>query len=72
MEYVIFEGNGTFWSGSKWVSEYPDAWVYEDYREAEKVFSRLAPIFPNIDDLMLIESYGMEDERVLMFGGGDD
>ena len=46
-----------FWSGSRWVSEYPDAEKYPDMKAAQK-----ANLKAKGD---IVENYGMDDERVV-------
>jgi hypothetical protein len=46
-----------FWSGSRWVSEYPDAEKYPDMKAAKKANLKAH------GDIM--ENYGMDDERVV-------
>lgn len=72
-QYVILGSDGKFWSGSKWVAEYPDAQIYNSYTKAEKTFTKLESDFrfDSTDDLMLIQDYGMDYERVILFGGAD-
>ena len=69
--YIILRDDGRFWNGAKWVSEYPDAQIYESYTKAEKAFTKLESDFrfDSTDDLMLIQDYGMDYERVVLFGG---
>lgn len=68
--YVILSDDG-FWNGSKWVSEYPDALIFDNYTKAEREFTRIesALVFDKSDDLQLIEGYGYDHERVVLFGG---
>lgn len=70
-QYIILSADDGFWSGSKWVKEYPDAMIYNSYTKVEKVFTKLESDFrwQSIDDLMLIQDYGMDYERVVLFGG---
>lgn len=69
-QYIILSDDG-FWSGSKWVKEYPDAQIYNSYTKAEKAFTKLEADYQwiNSDDLQLIQDYGMDYERVVLFGG---
>ncbi len=73
--YIIMDKEGHFYNGAnRFVPEYPDAEVYESYTKAEKDFTKIeeALAFENTDDLMLIENYGFEHERVVLFGGRVD
>lgn len=72
-EYIILSAEDGFWSGAKWVKEYPDAMIYDSYTKAEKAFTKLESDFrfDSTDDLMLIQDYGMDYERVVLFGGAE-
>lgn len=71
-QYIILSDDG-FWSGSKWVKEYPDAMIYNSYTKAEKAFTKLEADYQwiNSDDLQLIQDYGMDYERTVLFGGAE-
>ena len=73
-QYIILSSDDGFWSGSKWVKEYPDAMIYNAYSKAEKAFTKLESDFrwQSIDDLMLIQDYGMDYEKIILFGGNID
>ncbi len=71
--YVIVSDDG-FWNKGRWVKEYPDAQVWTTYTSAEKAFTKIESDFrfDSTDDLMLIENYGYDFERVVLFGGRID
>lgn len=75
LSYVIVLGYQTdaqkFWSGSKWVAEYPEARVFDrglaftaarDESERARAFKRLNPSDLDVD---VIEDYGLDTEKVV-------
>ena len=66
-EYVILSNDG-FWSGSKWVKEYPEAMIYGSYTKVEQAFTKLESDLRVIDtsDMRVIQDYGTEYEQVVL------
>jgi hypothetical protein len=69
--YVIKHASGTYWSGKRWVSEYPDALVFDDYAKARSAF-KLCEARANLRDneAWLVEDYGTFNERIVLTSAG--
>jgi hypothetical protein len=66
--YVLIierDGETLFWQKNvvtpKFVKEYPDAAVMEQYREARVQLQRMQSVVP--DAIVIVENYGLENER---------
>lgn len=69
--YVIRRTDSKFWSGKRWVAEYPDALVSEGANGmAERAFNAMRKIVfanrdnPSFSGAEVWENYGMSNETV--------
>lgn len=46
-----------FYNGSRWVTEFPDAWVYSSVTEARKVIKARG-----LKEVKIVQNYGLETE----------
>jgi hypothetical protein len=63
---IVFDYNGArrFWSGKKWVTEYPDAETYDTVANGVRVFRRVEA-HANLRDneACLVRDYGLANEE---------
>lgn len=58
-KFVIVNVEGSFWSGSSWVAEYPDAETYE----TEKAARAAGTVARRSCSCEIIANYGLDTER---------
>jgi len=65
-KYIIRRGDGKFWvSPGRWSDEYPDAFIFEGWKNAVQEAIDSTPLFIH-GASQIIADYGLDAERVVM------
>jgi hypothetical protein len=60
-KFCIVDGEGRFWGGAHWVSEYPDAQTYITLKAAKTATERARLT----RSCAVVDNYGFENERIM-------